>query len=80
MADQILFDKLIFIDRLKRAGVADDQARAYAEALDEALRESVVTKPYLDIRLAQLETRLTLRFGTITAAGVAVLVGIKFFG
>jgi len=44
MADMILFDKLAFIDRLKRAGIEDNQARAHAEAMDDALRESVATK------------------------------------
>jgi predicted nucleic acid-binding Zn-ribbon protein len=47
MADQILFDKLAYIDRLKRGGVDDNQARAHAEAMDGALRESVATKPDL---------------------------------
>jgi hypothetical protein len=79
MAD-LLFDKLAYLDRLTRAGVAEETARAHADAMDEALRESVVTKPYLETRLAQLETRLTLRTGAITAAGVAVLTAIKFFG
>ena len=45
MADsQLLFDKLRYMDRLTRAGMADDQARAQAEALEEALRESVATQ------------------------------------
>lgn len=44
MADQILFDKLRFIDRLTHAGVAEDQARAHAEALEESLRDAVATK------------------------------------
>jgi hypothetical protein len=44
MADMILFDKLAFIDRLKRAGIEDNQARAHAEAMEDALRESVATK------------------------------------
>jgi hypothetical protein len=35
MADMILFDKLAFIDRLKRAGIEDDQARAHAEAMED---------------------------------------------
>lgn len=78
MADQILFDKLIYIDRLKRAGIPEDQARAHAEAMDEALRETIVTKSYLDIRLAQLETKLTMRVGTMIAAAVAILIGVKF--
>ena len=75
MADQILFDKLIYIDRLKRAGVTEEQARAHAEAMDEALRESVATK--LDIAaikadLAELKYALTMRgiAGLIAAGGI----------
>jgi hypothetical protein len=41
---ELLFDKLTYMDRLKRAGIDDDQARAHGEALEEALRESVATK------------------------------------
>jgi hypothetical protein len=48
MSDQILFDKLRYIDRLKGAGVADEQARAHADAIDDALREVVATKRDLD--------------------------------
>ncbi|MBV9290260.1 MAG: hypothetical protein JO288_21000 [Hyphomicrobiales bacterium] len=44
MADQILFDRLRYIDRLTQAGVGQDQARAHADALDEALRDAVATK------------------------------------
>ena len=40
----ILFDKLIFVDRLKGDGFTDKQAQTLADALDEALRESVATK------------------------------------
>jgi putative ABC transport system substrate-binding protein len=41
---QIAFDKLVYIDRLKSAGIDESQARAHAEALDQALRESVATR------------------------------------
>jgi hypothetical protein len=76
----LLFDKLAYKDRLTAAGIPEAQARAHAEAMDEALRESVVTKPFLETRLAQLETRLTLRVGGMLTVAVAVLVGVKFFG
>jgi len=76
MADQILFDKLRFIDRLKSAGIDDNQARAHAEAMDEALRESVATK--LDIALAVRD--MTIRMGAIAIALFAALASIKFFG
>jgi hypothetical protein len=43
-ATEITFDKLVYIDRLKAAGINEPQARAHAEALDQALRDTVATK------------------------------------
>ena len=54
MADQILFDKLAYIDRLKRGGIDDNQARAHAEAMDDALRESVATTAQLQAETTRL--------------------------
>jgi hypothetical protein len=44
MADTLLFDKLAYVDRLVKAGIDESQARAHAEAMELALRESVATK------------------------------------
>ena len=41
---EITFDKLVYIDRLKSGGIAEPQARVHAEALDQALRDSVATR------------------------------------
>jgi hypothetical protein len=71
MADQILFDKLAYIDRLKRAGIDDTQARAHGEALDTALRESVATKgdiARLDQKIELAVRDLTIRMGAIAIA------------
>jgi hypothetical protein len=91
---ELLFDKLTYMDRLQRAGIAEPQARAHAEAMEEALRESVATK--VDIAalrgdMARLETRManeialavrdmTIRTGAIAMALFAALAGIKYFG
>jgi hypothetical protein len=75
MTNHILFDRLIYIDRLKRAGVNEEQARAHADAMDEALRESVATKS--DIEL--LKRDLTIRFGAMQAVLFGLLAAIKFF-
>jgi hypothetical protein len=94
MADQILFDKLAYIDRLKRAGIDEGQARAHAEAMDEALRESVATKSDIaavenDIAAfrADIEHKLeiavrdmTIRMGGIAVVLFGALAAIKFFG
>jgi hypothetical protein len=61
MTDQILFDRLAYIDRLKRAGIDDTQARAHAEAMGEALRETVATKADIDrlgSDIARLENKV----------------------
>lgn len=76
MADHILFDRLAYVDRLKRAGIPDDQARAHAEAMDAALRATVITKRDLEL----LKYDLTVRMGGLSFAVVAVLAGIKYFG
>jgi hypothetical protein len=44
MAGQISFDKQVYIGRLKRAGIAEDQARAHADAVEKALREIVAAR------------------------------------
>jgi hypothetical protein len=94
MADQILFDKLTYIDRLKRAGIEDNQARAHAEAMDEALRESVATKSdiarlenLIRSESTRLETKIdlavrdmTIRMGAMAIALFAALASTKFFG
>jgi len=83
MADQILFDKLGFIDRLKRGGVIEDHARAHAEAMEAALRESVATKSdivRLEARIELAVRDMTRRMWTIAIALFAALVLIKFFG
>jgi hypothetical protein len=90
MNDQILFDKLTYIDRLKRAGIGEDEARAHGEALDNALRESVATKADVSALKADLlavknELLLAIsgqmiKVGGMLVAAVAVLAAIKFFG
>ena len=87
MANQILFDKLRYIDRPKGAGIDDNQARAHAEAMDEALHESVATKADLRIEISRLETKIelavrdmTIRMGAIAVALFAALAAIKYFG
>lgn len=51
----ITFDRLAYIDRLKEAGFDEKQARAQADALDAALRDTVATKA--DIELLRAEVR-----------------------
>jgi polyhydroxyalkanoate synthesis regulator phasin len=43
------FDRLLYIDRLKMAGIDEPLARAHAEALRDALSDSVATKADIDV-------------------------------
>ena len=82
----LLFDKLAYKDKLTASGVPEVTARAHADALDEALRESVATKNDVAIlrsdlmtELAKLKLDLTVRMGVMAAATIAILASLKFF-
>lgn len=86
-SSQLTFDKLAYIDRLKTGGVDEAKARAHAEALDAALRETVATRQDLRDEVGRVENRIEIavRDLTIRAGGIAMvlfgaLAAIKFFG
>ena len=54
----ITFDTLRFSKRLEAAGFTPQQAEAVAEAFKEATSEELVTKSYLDARLAELKAEI----------------------
>jgi hypothetical protein len=88
-----LFDRLRYVDRLTSAGIGADQARAHADAMEDALRAGVATKGDLNALGTELRTaiatlrtemlaieyRLTVRGGLMAAAVVAILASLKFF-
>jgi hypothetical protein len=90
---ELLFDKLTYMDRLKEAGIADEQARAHAEAMESALRDSVAkhtdivavradlnaTRTELKNDIALAVRDMTIRMGVIAVALFAALASIKFF-
>lgn len=51
------FDRLLFIDRLREAGIDEPVARAHADALREALLETVATKADLNDAVATLDRK-----------------------
>jgi flagellar biosynthesis/type III secretory pathway protein FliH len=88
------FDRLLYIDRLKEAGIEEPVARAHAEALREALLETVATKNDLNEAVQTLKAEavsldrkieITARDLTIKGAGgliiiATLIVGLKLFG
>ncbi|MDR2012004.1 MAG: CCDC90 family protein [Rhodanobacter sp.] len=86
----ITFDTLKYANTLKAAGIPSEQAEAQAGALSDVLEinlKDLVTKEYLDTRLAnleqrtearfvQLEQRMTIKLGTMLAAAVGAVVAL----
>jgi len=67
------FDTLGYFEKLKAAGVPEQQAKAQADALRELIDDRLVTKDHLDIRLAELKNDL-LRWMTGIAIGQTALI------
>lgn len=66
----LTFDRLAYVDRLRNGGIEEGQARAHAEALDAALRDSVATRSDIDDlqrQIREVETRLEAKIETSAA-------------
>src|SRR5208283_535692 len=63
MTSQVLFDRLAYVDRLKAASFTEQQARGAADALGDALTETVATKA----DITQLDAKVDARFAQVTA-------------
>ena len=75
----IAFDTLKFVEKLEKAGVPREQAKAEAEALAEVLdsgAQELVTKKDLVIALAELKADLMKWVIGLALAQVGLLVGI----
>ena len=78
----VTFDTLKFVERLKGAGMPEEQAKALAEAFKDAQGEAeLVTRKDLQIELAPLKADLNLvkwMLGLVLA-GVLALILKAFF-
>ena len=79
MAEQLLFDKLFYMDRLKRADISEEHARAHAEAMEGALHEDVATSAEVTIlgtalraEMASLRTELRAEMAALRAEMAAM--------
>jgi len=71
-----VFDTLAYAKKLKAAGVPDAQAEAQAQALAEAISTDLVTKDYLDARIADLRIDLIKWMVGIAITLAALLITI----
>lgn len=82
---QITVDKLVYIDRLKSAGVDEPQARVHAEALDQALRDTIATKQDVRDEASRLQQQIEIAvrdlkiwMGGIVVIPFGALASIKY--
>jgi hypothetical protein len=67
-----LIDTLKLTKRLKAAHMPDEQAEALSEGLAESLKESYVTREFLDARLAQLRNEIVMWLVGTVALGTFI--------
>lgn len=70
----MVFDTLQAARELREAGFEEPQADALATVFARSLSQDLVTKPHLQAELRALEQRLTIKFGTMVAAAVAIML------
>lgn len=69
---EMVFNSLNCAKRLEQAGFTREQAETQANIMTEIVDEKIATKQ--DLR--ELEYRLTIRFGSMLAAAVALLAAL----
>ncbi|MBF0345706.1 MAG: DUF1640 domain-containing protein [Nitrospirae bacterium] len=87
MSDTLIFDTHAYVKKLKAVGFTEEQAEVQAEAMSGLIEEGLATKRDLkeletSLRrdMKELELRLSIRLGTIMAAGIAAIaVLMKLF-
>ena len=67
------FDTLGYSQHLQKAGISRSQADAHAEAARNFIMAELVTKADLNLALDNVKSALTIRLGSIVAAGIAAL-------
>jgi hypothetical protein len=73
------FDTLGYFEKLKAAGFSEAQAKVQTEALRGIIEEKLATKQDLKELEYRLEYKLTVRFGSMIAAAVAILAAMITF-
>jgi hypothetical protein len=76
----VAFDTLKLAQRLEAAGFPAKQAQDMASAISDTIIDMVVTREYLDLRLAELKAdTLKWMFGVVGLQTLAILGGMAAF-
>ncbi|KMO14841.1 hypothetical protein [Methylobacterium platani] len=69
------FDTLGYSKALREAGIPIDHAEAHAAAAREFIMHEIVTKDDLRVALELQTLQITVRLGSLTAAGFVAMFG-----
>jgi hypothetical protein len=79
----VTFDTLGYFERLKAAGVPEEQAKVQANVMREVIEDKLATKAdllavktELQQQMKELEYRLTIRLGGMMAASIALVAAL----
>ena len=70
MGDNLIFNTLQYANRLKKAGVCEEQANVQAEAIADLVDNRMATKKDLE----QIKNNLLIKLGGMMVTGVALIV------
>ncbi|WP_141758609.1 hypothetical protein [Duganella sp. HH105] len=70
------FDSVAFMDTLTEGGLSEKQAKALTSAMIQLMDSHLVTRDYLDLRLAQLKSELIQWITQWTFGAVVVQTGV----
>jgi len=70
MGDNLIFNTLQYANRLKKAGVSEEQANVQAEAIADLVDNRMATKKDLE----QIKNNLLIKLGGMMVTGVALIV------
>jgi hypothetical protein len=73
------FDTPGYFERLKAAGVPEQQAKVQTDALRDIIEERLVTRDHLDIRLSELKHDLLRWMLGIATGQIALIVALFAF-
>ncbi len=71
-----IFDTLQYAKKLIEAGVPEKQAEVQAEAIAEIVENKLVSKQYLDLRLAELKADIVKWVAAMLVAQAAVIAAL----
>jgi hypothetical protein len=73
---EAVMDTLKIYERLKAADLPEKASKEIAEVIKETLSDNIVTKQYLDLRLAELKSEIVKWVAGMLVAQAAVIAAL----